>query len=125
MQEKWQAHNGRVPSALVNTKGIFSFEIFYRERTYCKISLKTKVCYGNKYFLHLIYGEIDWRIDYRILFFFYSNYDQNPILYCIMHKSFKSFLLKIIKCHCRKIRWRRQNTVSTEIRKQVSKIKKK
>ncbi|RUS91342.1 hypothetical protein EGW08_000859 [Elysia chlorotica] len=40
----------------------------------------------------------------------HSNSAQNPILYCIMHKGFKNFLLKIIKCHCRKIRWRRQNT---------------
>ncbi|GFS10471.1 hypothetical protein ElyMa_006647700 [Elysia marginata] len=37
---------------------------------------------------------------------------KNPILYCIMHKGFKRFLFNIIKCRWRKIRWRKQNTVS-------------
>ncbi|GFN85486.1 neuropeptide ff receptor 2 [Plakobranchus ocellatus] len=42
----------------------------------------------------------------------HSNSAQNPILYCFMHKGFKNFLLKLIKCQCQKIHWRRKNTLT-------------
>ncbi|XP_059170497.1 gastrin/cholecystokinin type B receptor-like [Physella acuta] len=45
----------------------------------------------------------------------HSNSAQNPILYCFMHKGFKTFLLRMVKCQCPKLRSRKQRNVNLSI----------
>ncbi|XP_012938629.1 gastrin/cholecystokinin type B receptor [Aplysia californica] len=42
----------------------------------------------------------------------HSNSAQNPVLYCFMHKSFRAFILRLIKCQCRTVRRMKRGTMS-------------
>ncbi|XP_048255334.1 gastrin/cholecystokinin type B receptor-like [Haliotis rufescens] len=82
------------------------------------ISVLFAVCW-LPYYIFSICMDFDQSMQYNLITLYpftlllgHTNSAQNPILYCFMHKGFKTCILRIIKCQCSRIRYEKQISIS-------------